>query len=383
MPIVGKDIVRKIETTPKTMEIKLVPKKEIKLVPAKPVKEVEEKVTLIPAYLIHPNRLINPEYCKEVMESSKRDGIIYSLIVRPCTCNLLNVPHYEIVDGHSRHAGKDVSESVRCVVYDLTDEQALLKMYLTDIKGAKSAYWKSQVIAKLVELKEKELKEKGIDKGAKTEVARMINKENIESGQVLVSQYLKIFELFQHLETSKIITNEDLMRIKCLDKDSLLALANTHRDLIPQVLEAWKKNPNLTIQDAKRELIGYRPHYPSSKPKRSGKEKAIEFEPPAFTLSITPDLLQRIRVIKSWIMEILEDHVKGTGIHWSRRNKILQKFIEKSEHTTLQIAKDCLVMGIEDVEQAFREGSINIVFETVEDVPIGYRTMFKKRKQTT
>jgi hypothetical protein len=265
-----------------------------------------------------------------------------------------------------------------CDVRDLTDDEALHEMLILETKGHKSAYWKAQLIAKLVEIKENEMKEKGIDKGAKKEVANIINRENIESGQVLVAQYLKINELFSYLKTLKSITNDDLMRIKRLDKDNLLNLANLSRGLLPQVLEVWKRNPSISILDARREVVGYRPHYPSSKPKHPGKEKVI-VEPTAFTLPITPDLLQRIRRIKSWIMEILEEEVKGTGIHWTKRNKILYKFAEKRDQTILQIAQDCLVMGIEDVEHGFREGSISLHFETVNGVPIGYKTIFKKR----
>jgi hypothetical protein len=378
MPIIGKDFQRPREPEPKQV-IKLVPvKPEIKLIPILEVVLVEEKLYRISTYLIHPSRLIEPEYFKEVMESSRRDGIRVPLRVRPCNCKLLNVPHFEVFDGHSRHAGKDTNESMLCEVRDLTDDEALHEMLILETKGHKSAYWKAQLIAKLVEIKENEMKEKGIDKGAKKEVANIINRENIESGQVLVAQYLKINELFSYLKTLKSITNDDLMRIKRLDKDNLLNLANLSRGLLPQVLEVWKRNPSISILDARREVVGYRPHYPSSKPKHPGKEKVI-VEPTAFTLPITPDLLQRIRRIKSWIMEILEEEVKGTGIHWTKRNKILYKFAEKRDQTILQIAQDCLVMGIEDVEHGFREGSISLHFETVNGVPIGYKTIFKKR----
>lgn len=88
------------------------------------------------------------------------------------------------------------NKELLCDVIEVTDEEALHEMYKLEKKGRKTAYWKAQLIGKLVQMKEKELKEKGIDKGAKKEVAKIINKDNIASGQVIVSQYLKIYQSY-------------------------------------------------------------------------------------------------------------------------------------------------------------------------------------------
>jgi len=45
----------------------------------------------------------------------------------------------------------------------------------------------------------------------------------------------------------------------------------------------------------------------------------------------------------------------------------------------LEIAAECLLIGIEDVEHGRREGSITLSFECVNAVPIGYKGIFKKR----
>jgi hypothetical protein len=372
MPIVGKDFQRPKEEPIKTREIKLVPSHE--------VLEVQEgKLTLIPAYLIHPSKLLEAELSKEVIESSKRDGIRYPIIVRHCKCNFLDVPHYEIVDGHSRHAGKD-DGSILCKVVDLTDEEVFREMYILESKTHKSAYWKAQLIGKLVEMKENEMKEKGIDKGAKKEVAKIINRDNVESGQVLVAQFLKIYELFNHLKTLKSITNGDLMRIKSLDKDNLLELAYFSRGLLPQLLEKWKENSSKSIHEIRRDMIAYPSHYASrTKPKHPKGEKFIEPEPDILNLMVTEPLLPRIRRIMFWIEDMLRKDLKETKLHWTKRDKILRKFVEKEKRTMLEIAQECLLMGIEDIEHGTEEGSINICFESVSGVPIGYKGIFKER----
>ena len=94
--------------------------------------ESEDKgeIRWIPKRLIHASRLVGTEYDKEVMESSKRDGVIQPLLVRNCLCKLIPEPHFEIWDGHSRHEGiDDPNVKLRCIIEDLTDEQVLEKMF--------------------------------------------------------------------------------------------------------------------------------------------------------------------------------------------------------------------------------------------------------------
>jgi hypothetical protein len=253
-------------------------------------------------------------------------------------------------------------------------------MYVLEPKRPKSAYWKSMLIGKMVEMKEKEFKDRGIDKGAKKEVAKIINRDNIESGQAIVSQYLKICELFKYLKTLTSLSDGDLMRIKCLDKDNLLELNSLDRGLLPQVLERWRENPDKTIREIRRDIIARPSYYPGrTGPKRPRKEKYIETKPAVLTVPATEDLLPRIRRIMFWIEDMFRKDLNETKLHWTKRDKILRRFVEKEKRTMLEIAQECLLMGIEDIEHGTEEGSINVCFESVSGVPIGYKGIFKKR----
>jgi hypothetical protein len=378
MPILGKDFQRPKEEQAKTREIEPV---SVVVYPSETQnKIVLAETKLIPTWLIHPSKILETEYDKEVIESSMRDGIRYPIIVRPCMCEFLAKNHYEIVDGHSRHTGRVTSEKLLCQMVELTDEEVLHEMYILETKGRKSAYWKAMLIGKMVEIKQKELKDRGIDKGAKKEVAKIINRDNIESGQAIVSQYLKIYELFKYLKTLTSLSDGDLMRIKSLDKDNLLELNSLDRGLLPQVLGRWKENLDKSIREIRRDIIA-RPSYPSrtGRPKRPRKERYIETKPAVLTVPVTEDLLPRIRRIMFWIEDMLSKDLKETKLHWTKRDKILRKFVEKEKRTMLEIAQECLLMGIEDIEHGTEEGSINLCFESVSGVPIGYKGIFKER----
>ena len=372
MPVIGKDIKRKVT---EVQELRLV------TYPSETQNKIALAETrLIPTWLIHPSKIIEIEYGKEVLESSGREGIRYPIIVRPCKCDFLSTDHYEIIDGHSRHAGIITNKELPCKLAYLTDEEALYEMYVLEPKRPKSAYWKSMLIGKMVEMKEKEFKDRGIDKGAKKEVAKIINRDNIESGQAIVSQYLKICELFKYLKTLTSLSDGDLMRIKCLDKDNLLELNSLDRGLLPQVLERWRENPDKTIREIRRDIIARPSYYPGrTGPKRPRKEKYIETKPAVLTVPATEDLLPRIRRIMFWIEDMFRKDLNETKLHWTKRDKILRRFVEKEKRTMLEIAQECLLMGIEAIEHGTEEGSINVCFESVSGVPIGYKGIFKKR----
>jgi len=211
----------------------------------------EEKVKLIPKRRMHKCRLVGTEYDKEVMESSKRDGVIQPLLVRNCLCELVPEPHFEIWDGNSRYEGiDDPNVELRCIIEDLTDAQVLEKMFALEHKGEKSTFWRSEVVAQRMQLMIKEL---GKEEGARTEVAKRLG-----ITLSLVSQYLKVYELYRKLlikdQTSQF--NAYTKALKSLGWGvnrlyELAKLVDYSWRLLDKAIDKALENPNMKLSEVK------------------------------------------------------------------------------------------------------------------------------------
>jgi len=211
----------------------------------------EEKVKWIPKRLIHASRLVETEYDKEVMESSKRDGVIQPLLVRNCLCELSPEPHFEIYDGHSRHAGiDDYNVKLRCIIEDLTDEQILEKMFALEHKGKKSTFWRAVIVDKDVKLMAKKL---GSEEGARTEVAKRLG-----ISQSAVSQYLKVAKLYYKLsekdQTSPLMASVKAVKSLRWGVNRLYELARLTDyswRLLNKAIEKALENPKMKLSEVK------------------------------------------------------------------------------------------------------------------------------------
>jgi len=212
-----------------------------------------EEVKRILKRLIHASRLVGTEYDKEVMESSKRDGVIQPLLVRNCLCKLIPEPHFEIWDGHSRHEGIDDPDvKLRCIIEDLTDEQVLEKMFALEHKGKKSTFWRAEVVAKRMQLMTKRL---GSEEGARTEVAKRLG-----ITLSLVSQYLRVYELYCKLQikdqTSQFSAYTRALKSLGWGVNRLYELAklvdyNGRRRLLEKGIDKALENPNMKLSVVK------------------------------------------------------------------------------------------------------------------------------------
>lgn len=211
----------------------------------------EEQVKWIPKRLIHESRLVGIEYDKEVMESSKRVGVIQPCFIRSCSCNLISEPHFEIWDGHSRLKGiTDPDAKVPCIIENLSDEQILEKMYALEYKGKKSTFWRAVIVDKDVKLMAKKL---GSEEGARTEVAKRLG-----ISQSAVSQYLKIAKLYYKLyeKDQASPTNASVKALKAIGWGvnrlyELAKLVDHSWRLLNKAIDKALENPKMKLHEVK------------------------------------------------------------------------------------------------------------------------------------
>ena len=251
MPIVGIDIKRPKEEQAKTCEIKKV------------------RVTLVHPSTILPKR----QRSHEVMESVKRDGIQQPIIVRP---HPTNPNEYEVVDGDTRRFALVERPDMR-LYHDETEPEIMVdvRYALSDVdvfklsntmhkRKERNTYEQAEFYVKWIEAKAKEL---GKEEGALTELAKELITEEpdsptysseLNSKQSLLSQYVKVYELFKMLETLEQkypdkFKEIDLNALKPIGLTRLYTLTKLmdNPPVLIKVVEKLSKNPNMTLDRLK------------------------------------------------------------------------------------------------------------------------------------
>lgn len=341
----------------------------------------EEKVKLIPKRLIHKSRLVEPEYDKEVMKSVRKVGVIQPLLIRPCLCDLIPEPHFEIFDGHSRHKGiEDSDVELPCVIMNLTDREVLQKMYNLEHKGKKSAFWRANDVAQHVQIVAQRL---GNEEGAKAETAKELN-----ISQSLVSQYLKIVKLRIEVQKKDLKLFESLKSLKWgINRLYELARLLDYPSKMVQGINNALKNAHMKIDEVKKmvDWLINPSDYEEKKPKQATTPKPkppiVEPKPDTFSVVVPSDLKSKVERIYRWIYDEAERELKEAmpARFWVRRNKILKRFWLKRKKTMKDIALACMEMGIEDVSYGRKVYPIFLCFESLDAVPIGFKHIFKER----
>ncbi len=247
MPLIGKDIKRPKEEPTKTREIKLV------------------KATSVHPSTILPKR----EISREVMDSVKRDGIQQPIIVRP---HPDREGEYEIIDGHNRLYGLIEKPDINYYVqgrepeilvdirYGLTDADVFKLSNTMHKRKERNTYETAEFYVKWIEAKAKEL---GKEEGALTEVAKELITESpdsptysyaLNSKQSLLSQYCKIYEMFQKLEQKRPDLDLNILKSLAINKLYELTKLMDNLPILIKVVEKIIKNPNMTL-DRIRELV--------------------------------------------------------------------------------------------------------------------------------
>jgi len=247
MPIVGKDIKRSKEEPAKTREIKLV------------------KATIVHPSTILPKR----EGSRDVMDSVKRDGVQQPIIVRP---HPDREGEYEIIDGHNRRYGliekPDINyyvpgrepEILVDIKYGLTDADVFNLSNIMHKRKERNTYEQAEFYVKWIDAKAKEL---GKEEGALTEVAKELITEEpdsltysyaLNSKQSLLSQYCKIYEMFQKLEQKRPDMDFNILKSLAINKLYELTKLMDNLPTLIKVVEKLLKNPNMTL-DRIKELV--------------------------------------------------------------------------------------------------------------------------------
>lgn len=253
MPILGKDY-QIVDGKPVFIRPKEDERREIKLV----------EVTIVHPSMILPSR----QTVREVVESVEKDGIQQPIVVRP---HPSVQGAYEIIDGVNRLYGAMSSvpglkkfavgkkpEILVDIRYGVSDAEMFKLSQSFHTRGERNTYERAEFYVKWIEAKTKEL---GKKEGALTEVAKelvtyaqdhVMYSNTLNSKQSLLSQYCRVYEMFQKLEQK--YPAEDFSALKSLGLNKLNALATSLDDL-PKLLEAAKKlekNPDAflkTIED--------------------------------------------------------------------------------------------------------------------------------------
>jgi hypothetical protein len=244
MPIIGKDAKRPKEEPTKTREIKLV------------------KATSVHPSTILPKR----EISREVMDSVKRDGIQQPIIVRP---HPDREGEYEIIDGHNRRYGLIEKPDINYYVpgrepeilvdirYGVTDADVFNLSNTMHKRKERNTYEQAEFYVKWIEAKAKEL---GKEEGALTEVAKeliteepdsLIYSSALNSKQSLLSQYRKIYEMFQKLEQKRPDLDFNILKSLAINKLYELTKLMDNLHTLIKVVEKLLKNPNMTLDRIK------------------------------------------------------------------------------------------------------------------------------------
>lgn len=112
-----------------TLDDYLMPNGEIKI--DKDDTLVDIPIKLIKDFPNHPFKVKDDEKMNDLVESVKERGVLYPLLVRPRSDGT-----YELISGHRRKraAQKLNIESVKCIVKDLTDDEATILMVDSNIQ---------------------------------------------------------------------------------------------------------------------------------------------------------------------------------------------------------------------------------------------------------
>jgi len=232
------------------------------------------EIKMVNAMLVKPSSILpKRDSSREVMDSVKRDGVQQPIIVRP---HPVRESEYEVIDGYNRWYGITEVPNINNYVpgrepeilvdirYGLTDADVFKLSNIMHKRKERNTYEQAEFFVKWIEAKAKEL---GKEEGALTEVAKELTTESpdslaysytLNSKQSLLSQYVKVYELFKTLETLEQkypdkFKEIDLNAIKHIGLTRLYALTKLMDNLpvLIKVVEKLLKNPNMTLDRIK------------------------------------------------------------------------------------------------------------------------------------
>ena len=211
--------------------------------------EKAEKIELIDVNKIsdfpnHPFQVRNDEKMKEMIESVKEHGVILPVIVRPKEYGT-----YEMISGHRRKRACELAgiKQIRCVVKNLTDDEATIFMVDSNIQreeilpSEKAFAYKMKLEAmkhqgKRVDLEENETSD---PMGWKLESANKLGAEVGES-MTNIRRYIRLTYLVPEL-----LEQVDLKRIAFRPAVELSYLSEENQYVVQNIFEFDEVTPSL------------------------------------------------------------------------------------------------------------------------------------------
>ena len=212
--------------------------------------EKAEKIELIDVNKIsdfpnHPFQVRNDEKMKEMIESVKEHGVILPVIVRPKEDGT-----YEMISGHRRKRACELAgiKQIRCVVKNLTDDEATIFMVDSNIQreeilpSEKAFAYKMKLEAmkhqgKRVDLEENETSD---PMGWKLESANKLGAEVGES-MTNIRRYIRLTYLVPEL-----LEQVDLKRIAFRPAVELSYLSEENQYVVQNIFEFDEVTPSLS-----------------------------------------------------------------------------------------------------------------------------------------
>ena len=209
-------------------------------------KIVELPINQIKDFPNHPFKIINDDKMKEIVNSIQEHGVIVPAIVRPQKDGT-----YEMISGHRRKRACEILgiEEIKCVVKNLTDDEATILMVDSNIQreeilpSEKAFAYKMKLEAMKHQGKRVDFFEEdttSVPLGPKLQSAEIIGKENSES-MTQVKRYIRLTYLIPEL-----LEQVDNKRIAFRPAVELSYLAEDWQYVILNKLEYDDVSPSLS-----------------------------------------------------------------------------------------------------------------------------------------
>lgn len=294
-----------------TLDDYLMPNGEVKI-------DKNDTLTSIPIKLIkdfpnHPFKVRDDEKMQDLIESVKERGVLYPLLVRPKADGT-----YELISGHRRKraAQKLNIDNVKCIVKDLTDDEATILMVDSNIQreeilpSEKAFAYKMKLEALKHQGKRTDLEEDitSDPMGWKSESANKVGQEVGES-MTNVRRYIRLTYLIPELleeVDNKRIAFRPAVDISYLPEDYQYVILNTlqYDEISPSVAQAVKlkkmaQEGTLTLEKVEELMAKEKPNqreYTKISTERLNK--------------YIPDNVKRRGDIEDFVIKCVEDYVK-------------------------------------------------------------------------
>ena len=298
-----------------TLDDYLMPNGEIKI--DKDDTLVDIPIKLIKDFPNHPFKVKDDEKMNDLVESVKERGVLYPLLVRPRDDGT-----YELISGHRRKraAQKLNIESVKCIVKDLTDDEATILMVDSNIQreevlpSEKAFAYKMKLEALKHQGKRTDLEEDTTS----APMEQKLNYENTSRQQLAdesnesreqIRRYIRLTYLIPellNLVDEKRIAFRPAVDISYLPEDYQYVILNTlqYDEISPSVAQAVKlkkmaQEGTLTVEKVEELMAKEKPNqreYTKISTERLNK--------------YIPDNVKRRGDIEDFVIKCVEDYVK-------------------------------------------------------------------------